>query len=66
MMHNHLMCCRIEGSRPKQDIDLNPGSPTRRGRAPGLGWRAQVRVVDGSEPTERSVESAVSQSLRLT
>ncbi len=68
-MHNHLtthVCRRIEGSRPKQDIDLNSCSPTRRGRAPGLGWRAQVRVVDGSGPTERSVDSAVSQLLRLT
>ena len=49
------MCRRLGEPRPEQDIDLIPGDPSRRGRAPGLGWRTQVRVVDGSGPTESSV-----------
>ena len=66
MYATRSVCRRLGKPRPEQDIDLNPGSLSRRGRAPGLGQRTQVRVVDGSGPTESSVESSVSQPLRLS
>jgi hypothetical protein len=41
------------GAKARARHRLESGSPSRRGRAPGLGRRTQVRVVDGSGPTEK-------------
>ncbi len=45
------MCRRLGKPRPEQDIDLI--QELRATVIPGLGWRNQSYVVDGSEPTEK-------------
>ena len=41
------------GAKARARHRLESGSPSRRGRVPGLGRRTQVQVVDGSGPTEK-------------
>ena len=45
------VCRRLVEPRPEQDIDLI--QELRATVIPGLGWRTQSYVVDGSEPTEK-------------